>query len=76
MKLNRAGKSVTEQRTCLVGLDYSQSSENEQVIAVAVKVNTYTRSKSLIPYLHKNGHSVNYSRLLRIEARLENSIVE
>jgi hypothetical protein len=58
------------------GFYHTQLSENEQVIAVAVKVHSYTRSKNLIEYLHRNGHCINYSRLLRIESALAKSVLD
>ena len=53
----------------------SRSFENEQVLAVAFKVHAYTRSRSLIQYLHRNGHCISYGRLMVLEAELAKSVM-
>jgi len=55
--------------------NHSGKFENEQVLAVALKVHAYTRSKTLVQYLHRNGHCVNYGRLLRIENELAKAVI-
>jgi len=54
----------------------SRSFENEQVLAVAFKVHAYTRSRSLIQYLHRNGHCISYGRLMVLEAELAKSVMK
>ena len=50
--------------------------ENEHVLAVGLKVHTYTRNKHLIDYLHLNRISVGYDRILRIEAQLAVAVIK
>ena len=56
--------------------NHSRSFENEQVLAVALKVHASTRSRSLIQYLHRNGHCVSYGRLMVLEAELAKSVMK
>ena len=55
---------------------HSRHSENEQVVAVAIKAHSFTRSKHLVKYLHRNGHCIDYSRLLRLENEIASSIMK
>jgi len=54
-----ATKSVCQVSSRAKGFNRSQSFENDHVLAVAFKVHAYTRSRSLVEYLHRNGHCVN-----------------
>jgi len=54
----------------------SQSLDNDQVLAVTFKVHAFTCSRSLVEYLHRNGHSVNYSRLLFLENKTAKSVLD
>ena len=49
--------------------------ENPHVIAVGLKVHTYTRSKHLVNYLHANNVSVEYTHILRIETQLAEAVL-
>ena len=49
--------------------------ENPHVLAVGLKVHTYTRSKHLLNYLHANNVSVEYTRILRIETQLAEAVL-
>ena len=53
----------------------SRSFENEQVLAVAFKVHAYTRSRSLIQYLHRNGRCISYGCLMVLGAELAKSVM-
>ena len=47
-----------------------------QQLAVAIAVHQSTRSKKLLDFLHGFGLSVDYSRILRLETQLANSVIE
>ena len=47
-----------------------------QLLAVGIAVHQATRSKKLLELLHDFGLSVDYSRILRLETHLANSVIE
>jgi len=53
----------------------SSKHENSHVLAVGLKVHTYTRSKHLVNYLHANNVSVDYTSILRIETQLTEAVL-
>ena len=50
--------------------------EWSQLLAVGIAVHQPTRSRKLVHFLHGFGLSVDYSRILRLETQLANSVIE
>ena len=59
-----------------VHFKHRDATENCYVLGVGLKVHSLTRSRQLIDYLHKLGISPTYDRILRIETKLAEAVLE
>ena len=67
---------IEQQVKCKTSKTVQLSDEMPQKLAVGLPVHQTVRSKELISLLHGFGLSVDYNRILRVEAWIESSVLE